>query len=250
MFPLCAINRLHRGSVSDDRTRSELTWFVSDDRTRSDFTWFVSDDRTRSEFTWFVAWSYHVAETVELFGGWRNAPGPRKTLSGGGLGPPGQSMIHRTAASWYYWACWRHRLVAKPNSQCSGPAVLSFRVKVPDFGAGRWYGSWIFGKCRACTFDLVHQWPRRTLGKAPACCSGDLSLCLEILSVTLAASDYLVIVHLRWHLSHSSINKHDMSFSSYWSRDIAIHIDMDCDGWLTRNLALDSRSALLTDLIL
>lgn len=31
---------------------------------------------------------------------------------------------------------------ANPNGNCSGPAI-SFQVKDPDVGAGRWYDSWI-----------------------------------------------------------------------------------------------------------
>lgn len=50
-------------------------------------------------------------------------------------------------------------ILANPNGNCSGPAI-SFQVKDPDVGAGRWYDSWIsvsVGYPTAHWFDLVRQ---------------------------------------------------------------------------------------------
>lgn len=83
-------------------------------------------------------------------------------------------------------------ILANPNGNCSGPAI-SFQVKDPDVGAGRWYDSWILvsvGYRTSVWFSSSNE--LSGLSKVPACKPDDLVEswvdAYSLLSATLIAS--------------------------------------------------------------
>lgn len=57
-------------------------------------------------------------------------------------------------------------ILTNPNGNCSGPAI-SFQVKDPEAGAGRWYDSWI-------SVSVGYRTLTSGLSKVPACKPDDL----------------------------------------------------------------------------
>lgn len=134
-------------------------------------------------------------------------------------------------------------ILANPNGNCSGPAI-SFQVKDPDAGAGRWYDSWI-------SVSVGYRTLISGLSKVPACKPDDLVRILSRCSFSfIGHSDRFRFLssYCRNELRILSITIINEIFSCwkqevyvviarYPTRSLAIYINMDRNRQPTPNVA-------------